>query len=80
MEKQLDPKYHEGQLKNVELLLRYGARPDAKNVTGKTVCHYGSGLKATETSLAMVDMCIPAAASAFLFAKKFNCLVYTIIA
>lgn len=70
MEKQLDPQCHEGQRKNVELLLSYGARPDAKDVVGKTVCHYGSGEKATETSLAMVDMCIPAAESAFLFAKR----------
>ncbi|KAL7570648.1 hypothetical protein ACA910_014922 [Epithemia clementina (nom. ined.)] len=42
-------------------LLRYGARPDARDVTGKTVVHYGAGGMATPESLIIVDYCIAAA-------------------
>jgi len=44
-----------------EVLLRYGARPDAKDVAGKNVTHYGAGSRATEISLKIADWCIEAA-------------------
>lgn len=52
------------------LLLLYGARPDAKDICGKTVCHYGAGTTATTASLQVVDMCIAAAESSHLFGKE----------
>ena len=48
----------------VKTLLRYGARPDCKELTGKTVVHYGAGSRATDESLNMVDYCFEAAKSA----------------
>jgi hypothetical protein len=55
MGKQLKPRTSydvvSSQLKAVQLLLEYGARPDAKDVCGKTVCHYGMGPYATDMSL-----------------------------
>ena len=42
-------------------LLRYGARPDAKDVTGKTIVHYGAGGMATPESFVIVEYCIAAA-------------------
>eukprot|EP00978_Attheya_sp_CCMP212_P003707 scaffold7843_cov47-Attheya_sp.AAC.2 len=52
------------------MLLKYGARPDAKDVCGKTVCHYGAGQMATDMTMKVVDMCIPAAQSSHLFGKQ----------
>jgi hypothetical protein len=52
------------------MLLKYGARPDAKDVCGKTVCHYGAGQMATDMTMQVVDMCIPAAQSSHLFGKN----------
>ena len=40
-----------------ELLAR-GARPDARDVCGKTVAHYGAGAIATPLTLSIVDLCI----------------------
>ena len=40
-----------------ELLAR-GARPDARDVCGKTVAHYGAGAAATPLTLSIVDLCI----------------------
>ena len=57
-------------LQVVMVLLYYGARPDAKDVCGKTVGHYGAGVDATETSLSAVTMCIGAAKSAHFFGKE----------
>jgi hypothetical protein len=51
------------QLAVCKLLLQYGARVDAKDVGGKTVCHYGSGVVATKTTLQMVKYCVQAHAS-----------------
>ncbi|CAB9507610.1 expressed unknown protein [Seminavis robusta] len=44
----------------VRILLQYGASPNAKDVTGKTACHYGAGSCATKDTLSMTDMCIRA--------------------
>ena len=44
----------------VALLLRYGARPTARCVCGKTVVHYGAGVMANPTTLEMVSLCIAA--------------------
>jgi hypothetical protein len=46
-----------------KVLLQYGARVDAKDVGGKTICHYGSGTAATKTTLQMVQYCVQAHAS-----------------
>ena len=46
-----------------KVLLKYGARPDAKDVMGKTVAHYGVGSMATEVTLQIADYCIQAAKS-----------------
>lgn len=62
----------DGVLQHVEvahLLLKYGASPDAKDVLGKTVCHYGAGAFATSMTLEVVDMCINAAQTSYLYGK-----------
>lgn len=51
------------------LLLKYGASPDAKDVLGKTVCHYGAGAFATRMTLEVADMCISAAKTSYLYGK-----------
>lgn len=73
--KQLKPKDQSKELERnllqvIMVLLYYGARPDAKDAIGKTVCHYGAGVDATETSLAAVTMCVNAATSAHCFGKE----------
>jgi len=52
-----------------KLLLKYGANPDAKDVLGKTICHYGAGAMATNMTLEVVDMCIHASKTSHLFGK-----------
>jgi hypothetical protein len=52
-----------------KILLKSGASPDAKDVLGKTVCHYGAGAMATSMTMEVVDMCIRAARSSHLFGK-----------
>lgn len=47
-------------VKVAKLLLMYGARPDAKDVVGKTVFHYGAGAFATPMSMAVADLCLKA--------------------
>jgi hypothetical protein len=59
-----------GQEDCARLLLKYGARPDARDVVGKTVVHYGAGKLANETSIKIVDMCIRAQPSTHLFGKE----------
>ena len=54
----------------VKLLLLYGARPDAKDVTGRTVVQYGTGTTTSETILGALDMCIGAAYSSNCFGKE----------
>jgi hypothetical protein len=46
-----------------KVLLKYGARPDIKDVSGKTVAHYGVGSMATKVTLQLADYCIQAAKS-----------------
>lgn len=58
------------QVKLAQILLRYGARPDAKDVCGKTVCHYGAGMMATQMTMDVVTMCIEAAESSYLFGEE----------
>lgn len=57
-------------LKVVGLLLLHGARPDAKDVAGCTVCHYGASAYANDASLAATTMCIGAAISAHCFGRE----------
>ncbi|CAJ1953011.1 unnamed protein product [Cylindrotheca closterium] len=58
------------QLRVAKLLLRYGASPDAKDVLGKTVVHYGAGALATPMSMEIADMCIKAAESSDRYGKS----------
>jgi hypothetical protein len=58
------------QVKVVELLLKYGARPDARDVCGKTVCHYGMGAMATRMTMDAVELCVQAQESSHLFGKE----------
>jgi len=58
------------QIEVAKLLLQYGARPDAKDVCGKTVCHYGAGCMATKMTLKVAEMCISAAQSSHFFGKE----------
>jgi len=60
----------EDHLKIVRLLLLYGARPDCKDVCGKTVCHYGAGVMATPTTMEVVRMCSAAYQSSHFFGKE----------
>lgn len=53
-----------------KLLLKYGARPDVKEVTGKTIIHYGAGSMADATTLKMSDYSIDAAKSSKYFGKN----------
>ncbi len=61
---------HSDHVKVVKLLLQYGAQPYAKDVVGKTVCHYGAGCMATDDTLEAVAMCIEAAKSAHMVGKQ----------
>ena len=60
----------ENQLKIARLLLLYGARPDARDVCGKTVCHYGAGAMATPITMEVVRMCSAAHQSSHFFGKE----------
>lgn len=53
-----------------KVLLKHGASPDAKDVLGKTACHYGAGAFATSMSLEVVDMCIRASNSSQFYGKE----------
>lgn len=53
-----------------EILLEYGARPDAKDVCGKTVCHYGMDQEATAMTQYVADLCIVANQSSHFFNQK----------
>ena len=53
----------------VKLILRHGASPVAKDITGKTVIHYGCGGMATSTTISIAELCIQAARSHHLFGK-----------
>jgi len=59
------------QIQAAKLLLEYGARPDARDVCGKTVCHYGMGAMATKMTMQVVELCHQAhTASSHLFGKQ----------
>ena len=53
-------------------LIKHGARPDANDVTGRTVCHYGAGSFATAETLEMAKMVIKAAGTCTLFGERVN--------
>lgn len=63
-------KQQEAIVKVAELLLSYGARPDARDVCGKTVCHYGMGAMATDFSIKVCEICIRVHKSQYLFDQK----------
>lgn len=65
-----DVRVQQHHLKCVKVLLSYGARPDARDVAGWTVCHYGGGLMATDAYLKALDMCIAATKSSYMFGKE----------
>ena len=49
-----------GLLTNAKALIQHGCRVDAKDVVGKTVCHYGAGVMATKTTMQIVEWCVQA--------------------
>mmetsp|Transcript_37639 Transcript_37639/g.61458 ORF Transcript_37639/g.61458 Transcript_37639/m.61458 type:complete len:488 (-) Transcript_37639:266-1729(-) len=53
-----------------KLLLKHGASPVAKDVLGKTICHFGAGAMATKMTLDVVDICIHAAKTHHLHDKE----------
>ncbi|KAL3935039.1 MAG: hypothetical protein SGBAC_009364 [Bacillariaceae sp.] len=55
--------------KVAKLLLRHGASPDAKDVLGKTVVHYGAGAMATPMTMEIAGMCIKAAETSEMYGK-----------
>jgi hypothetical protein len=58
------------QIQVAELLLRYGARPDAKDVCGKTACHYGAGAMATKTTMVIVEKASQACKTSHMFNQE----------
>ncbi|KAL7526296.1 hypothetical protein ACHAWF_001714, partial [Thalassiosira exigua] len=56
-------------VKVVRVLLKYGAKPDCRELTGKTVVHYGASSRATAESLKMTEHLIEAAKSSNHFGK-----------
>lgn len=54
------PSLDDGQEQVAKLLLSYGANAGARDVCGKTVCHYGMGAMATDMTLAVGSACIEA--------------------
>jgi len=54
----------------VRTLIKYGARPNSKDVTGKTMCHYGAGVMATKETLEMTKMAIEATSTCSLFGQE----------
>ena len=55
--------------KVAKLLLKHGASPVAKDVIGKTACHYGAGAFGTPTTVEIVGMCAEAARSHHLYSR-----------
>lgn len=53
----------------VRILLEYGGRPDATDVSGRAVCHYRAEVMATEMTLDAVDFCICAAQTSHLLGR-----------
>lgn len=58
---------HEGVAK---VLLQYGARPDAKDVAGKTAVHWGAGGAANDVTRNIADYCISAARTCHAYGKE----------
>mmetsp|Transcript_37067 Transcript_37067/g.64990 ORF Transcript_37067/g.64990 Transcript_37067/m.64990 type:complete len:556 (-) Transcript_37067:298-1965(-) len=54
----------------VKILLHYGARPDCKELTGKSAAHYGAGSMANRDSLKMTDYIFEAAKSSAHFGER----------
>ena len=59
----------ENHVTTAKILLKHGARPNAKDVLGKTVCHYGAGAVSKSMTLEVVDMCIRATETVHLYGK-----------
>ncbi|KAL7531753.1 hypothetical protein ACHAXR_004216, partial [Thalassiosira sp. AJA248-18] len=57
-------------VKVVKVLLRYGAKPDCKDLTGKSAVHYGAGSHATVDTLKMTDYLVEASKSSAYFGKR----------
>lgn len=57
-------------VKVVKVLLRYGARPDCKELTGKSAVHYAAGSRATVDSLKMADYILEATKSCAYVGKR----------
>lgn len=57
-------------LKTVKVLLKYGARPDCRELNGKTFVHYGAGSHALNETLEMTSHVHEAAKSSKHFGRK----------
>jgi hypothetical protein len=53
-----------------KVLLKYGARPDVKDVAGKTAVHWGAGAINTPVTRNIADFCIQATKSCQYFGKE----------
>lgn len=54
----------------IKALLLYGARPDCKELTGKTIIHYAAGVMASTESLKVADYCFDATKTSAYFGKE----------
>jgi len=54
----------------IKLLLFHGARPDCKELTGKTIIHYGAGSHASAETLKVAGYCFDATKTSAYFGKK----------
>ena len=54
----------------IKILLRYGAKPDIRDLTGKSVVHYAAGVMALPDTLEMTDYFVDAAKTSAHFGKK----------
>lgn len=54
----------------IKILLRYGATPDIKDLTGKSLVHYAAGVMASPDTLEMTDYFVNAAKTSAHFGKK----------
>ncbi len=63
------PVSHMDHFQVFKILLKYGAKPDSKELTGKTVIHYAAGMMAQPITLEMADLCIDASKSSSYFGK-----------
>lgn len=60
----------ESLVKTVQVLLEYGAKPDVRDSSGRTVAHYAATQYSTEEALAAMALCAGATTSVHCFGKE----------